>query len=289
MDLSPILNPLNEAQREAVTAPLGPVLVLAGAGSGKTRVLTHRIAWVIQAEGASPHNILAVTFTNKAAAEMRGRVEKLLGVPGSSMWIGTFHGIAHRLLRLHWREAGLVQNFQILDSEDQGRLIKKMLKAQDLDDTRWVPREIQYFINSNKDEGLRPPQLKDNGDPTRRMFIKLYKDYEEQCARTGVVDFAELLLRAYELWRDNVSLLAHYQHRFRHVLVDEFQDTNLAQWELVRMLSEEHRSVMAVGDADQCLPPGTMVATPDGDVPIETIREGDLVLASTGRSAGRER
>src|SRR5262249_44518922 len=147
MDLSPILKPLNDAQREAVTAPVGPVLVLAGAGSGKTRVLTHRIAWVIQAERASPHNILAVTFTNKAAGEMRGRVESLLGVPGSSMWIGTFHGIAHRLLRLHWRDAKLPQNFQILDAEDQGRLIKKMLKAQDLDENRWSPREVQSFIN----------------------------------------------------------------------------------------------------------------------------------------------
>ena len=147
MDLSPILNPLNEEQRAAVTAPLGPVLVLAGAGSGKTRVLTHRIAWVIQAEGASPHNILAVTFTNKAAAEMRGRVERLLGMPGSALWIGTFHGLAHRLLRIHWREAGLVQSFQILDSEDQQRLIKKLISAAELDETRWIPREVQWFIN----------------------------------------------------------------------------------------------------------------------------------------------
>src|SRR5438105_2176899 len=141
MDLSPILNPLNDAQRAAVTAPLGPVLVLAGAGSGKTRVLTHRIAWLIQAEGVSPHGILAVTFTNKAAGEMRGRVERLLGVPGGGLWIGTFHGIAHRLLRLHWREANLAQGFQILDSEDQQRLIKKVIRAAELDETRWVPRE----------------------------------------------------------------------------------------------------------------------------------------------------
>src|SRR6266699_783971 len=156
MDLSPILNPLNDAQRAAVTAPLGPVLVLAGAGSGKTRVLTHRIAWLIQAEGVSPHGILAVTFTNKAAGEMRGRVERLLGVPDGGLWIGTFHGIAHRLLRLHWREAKLAQGFQIMDSEDQQRLIKKILKASGLDETRWVPREVQWFINSNKDEGRRP-------------------------------------------------------------------------------------------------------------------------------------
>src|ERR1700704_3590361 len=161
MDLSPLLNPLNEAQREAVTAPLGPVLVLAGAGSGKTRVLTHRIAWVIQAEGASPHGILAVTFTNKAAGEMRARVEQLLGVPGGGLWIGTFHGIAHRLLRLHWREANLVQGFQILDAAGQQRLIKKLIRSQNLDENRWIPREVQWFINSNKDEGHRPASLKD--------------------------------------------------------------------------------------------------------------------------------
>ncbi|HEV7716297.1 MAG TPA: UvrD-helicase domain-containing protein, partial [Steroidobacteraceae bacterium] len=253
MDLSPILNPLNDAQREAVTAPLGPVLVLAGAGSGKTRVLTHRIAWVIQAEGASPHGILAVTFTNKAAGEMRGRVESLLGLPGSALWIGTFHGIAHRLLRIHWREANLVQNFQILDSEDQSRLIKKMLKAQDLDDTRWVPREVQYFINNNKDEGLRPKQLKDNGDPTRRMFIKLYGDYEDLCQRSGVLDFAELLLRAYELWRDNPALLAHYQNRFRHVLVDEFQDTNAVQYDWMKLVAGANGFPFVVGDDDQSI------------------------------------
>ena len=237
MDLSPLLDPLNEAQREAVTAPLGPVLVLAGAGSGKTRVLTYRIAWLIQAQDVSPHSILAVTFTNKAAGEMRGRIETLLGIPGSSLWIGTFHGLAHRLLRLHWREAGLVQGFQILDAEDQQRLIKKLIKARDLDESRWVPREVQWFINSNKDEGRRPKRLKDNDDPTRRQFIQLYVDYEEACARNGVVDFAELLLRAYELWRDNTGLLAHYRRRFRHVLVDEFQDTNAIQYAWLKLLA----------------------------------------------------
>src|ERR1700749_715474 len=174
MDLSPILSPLNDAQRAAVTAPVGPVLVLAGAGSGKTPVLTHRIAWLIQAEGASPHGILAVTFTNKAAGEMRGRVERLLGIPGGGLWIGTFHGIAHRLLRMHWREAKLPQGFQILDSEDQQRLIKKLIKAQNLDEARWVPREVQWFINSKKDEGRLPKDLKDNNDPPRHQFIKLY-------------------------------------------------------------------------------------------------------------------
>jgi DNA helicase-2/ATP-dependent DNA helicase PcrA len=253
MDLSPILNPLNDDQRAAVTAPLGPVLVLAGAGSGKTRVLTHRIIWVIQAEGASPHSILAVTFTNKAAAEMRGRVEQLLGMPGGGMWIGTFHGIAHRLLRLHWREAGLVQGFQILDSEDQQRLIKKLIKAQNLDESRWVPREVQSFINSHKDEGRRPKDIKDKDDPTRAQFIRLYADYEAACAKAGVVDFAELLLRAYELWRDNASLLAHYRQRFRHVLVDEFQDTNSIQYAWLKLLVGKEGYPFAVGDDDQSI------------------------------------
>ena len=253
MDLSPILNPLNDAQRAAVTAPLGPVLVLAGAGSGKTRVLTHRIAWVIQAEGASTHGIMAVTFTNKAAAEMRGRVEQLLGMPGGGLWIGTFHGIAHRLLRLHWREAGLPQGFQILDAEDQQRLIKKLIKAQELDETRWVPREVQYFINTNKDEGLRPPQLRDGNDPTRQQFIRLYALYEEACARAGVVDFAELLLRAFELWQKNAELLAHYRRRFRHVLIDEFQDTNAIQYGWMKLLVGSEGMPFAVGDDDQSI------------------------------------
>jgi DNA helicase II / ATP-dependent DNA helicase PcrA len=251
MDLSPILNPLNDAQRAAVTAPLGPVLVLAGAGSGKTRVLTHRIAWVIQALGASPHGILAVTFTNKAAGEMRSRVEQLLGIPGSALWIGTFHGIAHRLLRMHWREAGLVQGFQILDSEDQQRLIKKVLKAAELDETRWIPREVKWFINSNKDEGRRPQHLKDGNDPTRRQLIKLYAAYEEACARSGVVDFAELLLRAFELWRDNAALLAHYRQRFQHVLVDEFQDTNAIQYAWLRLLAPAEAAGGAAAHAGQ--------------------------------------
>jgi DNA helicase II / ATP-dependent DNA helicase PcrA len=259
MDLSPLLDPLNEAQREAVTAPLAPVLVLAGAGSGKTRVLTHRIAWLIQAQDVSPHSVLAVTFTNKAAGEMRGRIESLLGIPGSSLWIGTFHGLAHRLLRLHWREAGLVQGFQIMDSEDQQRLIKKLIKARGLDESRWAPREVQWFINSNKDEGRRPSRLKDNDDPTRRQLIQLYVDYEEACARTGVVDFAELLLRAYELWRDNTSLLAHYRRRFRHVLVDEFQDTNAIQYAWLRLLATNSPAdgtvtiPFVVGDDDQSI------------------------------------
>ena len=214
MDVTPILAHLNDAQREAVTAPGEPTLVIAGAGSGKTRVLVHRAAWLIDVEGVSPQSLLAVTFTNKAAAEMRGRIESLLKMPVSHLWIGTFHGLAHRMLRRHWREAGLPQNFQIIDSDDQLRLIKRLLKNLEIDDSRWVPKEIQWFINAQKDEGLRPKHIDDEGDPNRRQMIALYQSYEEVCQRGGLVDFAELLLRAHELLRDNAELLSHYRHRF---------------------------------------------------------------------------
>jgi DNA helicase II / ATP-dependent DNA helicase PcrA len=253
MDVSHLLDGLNDAQRQAVAAPVGAALVLAGAGSGKTRVLVHRVAWLIQVEGASPHSILAVTFTNKAAAEMRRRIEGLLGHPGGSLWIGTFHGLAHRLLRLHWREAGLPQSFQILDAEDQARLLRKVLKALDLDETRWVPREILWFINAQKDEGLRAKHLKDDGDPTRRQLIQIYHAYEEACRRGGVVDFAELLLRAYEIWKENPSLLEHYRTRFRHVLVDEFQDTNAIQYKWLTLLAGPSGLPFVVGDDDQSI------------------------------------
>ncbi len=253
MDLSPILNPLNDEQRAAVTAPAGATLVLAGAGSGKTRVLTHRVAWAVNALGASPHNILAVTFTNKAAAEMRHRIEALLGVPGGAMWIGTFHGIAHRLLRLHHQLAGLPPGFQILDSDDQQRQIKKVIRSQDLDETRYVPKDVQYYINKLKDEGLRPNQVKAGHDPIQQMMVKLYGLYEEACRRNGVVDFAELLLRAYELLRDNPSLAAHYRARFTHVLVDEFQDTNAIQYAWTRLMAGNDGNPFVVGDDDQSI------------------------------------
>ncbi len=253
MDVSHLLDGLNDAQRQAVGAPLGAALVLAGAGSGKTRVLVHRVAWLIQVEGASPNGILAVTFTNKAAAEMRGRIETLLGRPSGAVWIGSFPGLADGLLRLHWREAGLPQNFQILDSEDQARLLRKVLKAMDLDETRWVPREILWFINAQKDEGHRPRSLQDDGDPTRRQLIKIYESYEEACRRAGVVDFAELLLRAYETWRDRPDLLEHYRDRFRHVLVDEFQDTNAIQYRWLMQLVGRQGLPFVVGDDDQSI------------------------------------
>ncbi len=248
-----LLAQLNEAQRAVVSALPGPILVLAGAGSGKTRVLVHRVAWLISQEGASPHSVLAVTFTNKAAGEMRGRIESLLSVPGGALWIGTFHGLAHRLLRLHWREAGLPQTFQILDSDDQLRLVKKVVRALELDETRWVPKDLQYFINAQKDEGRRPAALSDDGDGTRRVMIKVYAAYEDACRRSGVVDFAELLLRSFELWRDNPELRAHYQRRFRHVLVDEFQDTNAIQYLWLKMLAGPDSLPFVVGDDDQSI------------------------------------
>ena len=244
---------LNDAQRQAVTAPMKPLLVIAGAGSGKTRVLTHRAAWLIDVDGVSPQSLLAVTFTNKAASEMRGRIESLLQMPVNHLWIGTFHGLAHRLLRRHWQDAGLPQNFQIIDSDDQLRLIKRLLKSLDLDDSHWVPREIQYFINAQKDEGLRPQHLDDEGDPNRRQFISLYQGYQEVCDRGGLVDFAELLLRTHELWRDNPELLSHYQRRFQHLLVDEFQDTNAIQYAWLRMLAGKDGIPFVVGDDDQSI------------------------------------
>jgi DNA helicase II / ATP-dependent DNA helicase PcrA len=253
MDLSLLLDSLNDAQRQAVAAPLKPTLVLAGAGSGKTRVLTHRVAWLVRVENVSPHSILAVTFTNKAAGEMRGRIEAMLSLPAAPLWVGTFHGIAHRLLRMHWREAGLPQAFQILDAEDQQRWVRKLIKAMDLDEARWVPKEVTWFINAQKDEGLRPRDLKAEGDPTREQLIRLYAAYQESADRAGVIDFAELLLRVYELWRDNADLAAHYRARFRHVLVDEFQDTNTVQYKWLRQVTGTTGIPFVVGDDDQSI------------------------------------
>lgn len=253
MDVTPILDALNDAQREAVTGEQVPMLVLAGAGSGKTRVLTHRIAWLITVEGVSPHGVLAVTFTNKAAREMRNRIEGLLGMPAAASWVGTFHGLAHRLLRIHWQEAGLPQSFQILDSDDQYRLIRRILRSMELDESRWAPREIQWFINGQKDEGLRPQHIDTANDPNRQQMVRVYEAYQEACDRAGVVDFAELLLRAHELWLNNESLLAHYRNRFRHLLVDEFQDTNRIQYAWLRLLAGDTGVAFVVGDDDQSI------------------------------------
>jgi len=253
MDVTPIIDPLNDAQREAVTAPDHPMLVIAGAGSGKTRVLVHRIAWLVEVDGVSPHGILAVTFTNKAAAEMRTRIEKLLGTPINNLWVGTFHGLAHRLLRRHWQEAGLPQSFQILDAEDQHRLLKRMCKNLELDESTWVPREIQYFINKQKDDGLRPEQIADHADQNRRQLIHFYKLYQDICEQSGLVDFAELLLRAHELWLHHPGLLERYRRRFRHLLVDEFQDTNAIQYAWLKVLAGETGTPFVVGDDDQSI------------------------------------
>lgn len=253
MDVSPLLDHLNDAQREACAAPSGPLLVLAGAGSGKTRVLTHRVAWLVSVEGISPHSILAVTFTNKAAAEMRGRIEGMLAAPVGGMWIGTFHGLSHRLLRTHWREANLPQTFQILDSEDQLRVIKRLLKSLNMDEAYWPPKQSMWFINGHKEEGRRPKDLGESHDPTQRELRRVYAAYEEICQRSGLVDFAELLLRSYELLRDNQAMRQHYQARFRHVLVDEFQDTNRIQYAWLRMFVGPERNLFVVGDDDQSI------------------------------------
>ena len=253
MDVSSVLNGLNEAQREAVAAPTGNMLVLAGAGSGKTRVLVHRIAWYIETGEAMPFGILAVTFTNKAAAEMRGRIEVLLRRPIGGMWVGTFHGLAHRLLRAHWQDAGLPESFHILDNDDQYRTVKRVIRSLELDETQYSPREVQWFINAQKDEGLRPHHIETFGDPDKAQLARIYQAYQTLCDRSGMVDFAELLLRAHELFRDNRQILSNYQQRFRHILVDEFQDTNSLQYGWLRLLTGNSGTLFAVGDDDQSI------------------------------------
>ncbi len=253
MDVSYLLDPLNERQREAVAAPRGSSLILAGAGSGKTRVLIHRIAWLIQTEKLSAYSILAVTFTNKAAAVMRGRLEQLLDIPARGMWVGTFHGIAHRLLRAHHREAGLPQNFQILDADDQLRLVKRVMLSLGVDEKKWPARQAQWWINGQKDEGLRPASIEDYGDVYLKTHLSVYRAYEEACQRGGMVDFAELLLRAHELWLKNPIVLKHYQDRFSALLVDEFQDTNTIQYAWLRVLAGNKDNLMVVGDDDQSI------------------------------------
>ncbi len=253
MDVSYLLDSLNTAQREAVTDASRHALVLAGAGSGKTRVLTHRIAWLNKVDGISAFSVLAVTFTNKAANEMRERVGELLSVPTKSMWVGTFHGLAHRLLRLHWSQAGLPQNFQILDADDQLRIVKRIVKNLELDESQWPPKVALWYINARKDEGQRPQHIDDGDNPIERQHIAIYSAYEVQCRKNGSVDFAELLLRAHELLRDNPALLAHYQKRFTHILVDEFQDSNTIQYAWIKLLVGQSGSLFAVGDDDQSI------------------------------------
>ncbi|HET6604755.1 MAG TPA: DNA helicase II [Xanthomonadaceae bacterium] len=253
MDVSHLLDALNPAQREAVCAPPGHYLVLAGAGSGKTRVLVHRIAWQTEVEQVPPHAVLAVTFTNKAAGEMRTRAQALMPHGTRGMWVGTFHGIAHRLLRLHWADAKLPEGFQVLDADDQQRLVKRVLREMDVEEARYPPRQAAWFINSHKDEGRRAQHIQAQGDPFTATLAEVYRVYQERCDRAGLVDFAELLLRAHELLLAHKALLAHYRQRFGHLLVDEFQDTNAIQYALVRVLAGESGKVFVVGDDDQAI------------------------------------
>ncbi len=253
LDPDPILKSLNKAQRAAVAADAGNRLVLAGAGSGKTRVLVHRIAWLIQVEQVAPYSLLAVTFTNKAAREMRQRIEQMLDQPIGGMWVGTFHGLAHRFLRAHWQDAKLPQQFQILDGDDQYRLVRRLLKDMELDEARWPPRQVQGFINRHKDEGRRAQHIDGGGDFFQHQMIDIYKRYQDACERAGVVDFAELLLRAHEVLRDRPDILHHYRGRFRHILVDEFQDTNAIQYAWLRLLAGDRDNLFLVGDDDQSI------------------------------------
>ena len=250
--MTSLLDNLNEPQHAAVTLPAEHALILAGAGSGKTRVLTTRIAWLISTGQVSPQGILAVTFTNKAAKEMQTRLAAMLPINVKGMWIGTFHGLCNRLLRAHYRDAGLPQLFQILDSADQLSSVKRMMKALNVDDEKFPPRELCHFINAQKEQGLRSSAV-EAWDSWAKKKVELYAAYEAQCEREGVVDFAELLLRSYELLSRNEPLLRHYQERFRHILVDEFQDTNKLQYQWLKLLAGQHAALFCVGDDDQSI------------------------------------
>jgi DNA helicase-2/ATP-dependent DNA helicase PcrA len=250
--MSDLLRGLNPEQLAAVTLPAQHALILAGAGSGKTRVLTTRIAWLIQTGQVGPHGVLGVTFTNKAAREMLARLSAMLPINTRGMWIGTFHGLCNRLLRAHWREAALPQSFQILDTADQFSAIKRLLKTLDFDDEKYPPRDLLHFINAQKEAGLRPHAVEAWDDFTRRK-VEVYREYDGQCQREGVVDFAELLLRTFELLERVEPIRAHYQARFRHILVDEFQDTNVLQYRWLKLLAGGGATVMAVGDDDQSI------------------------------------
>ncbi|WP_409440272.1 DNA helicase II [Psychromonas sp. GE-S-Ul-11] len=253
MDVSYLIDGLNDHQRAAVSAPEQNMLVLAGAGSGKTRVLTHRIAWLMQVNHIPTYGILAVTFTNKAAKEMRGRIADICPQQIGSMWIGTFHGIAHRLLRLHYQEAKLPEQFQIIDSDDQQKMIKRIIKSLGLDEKYYPPKELQWYINDKKDEGLRAKHIDPGFSLQEKQRLQVYQAYEAACDLAGLVDFAELLLRAHELLLHNSALLLHYQQRFQHVLVDEFQDTNKLQYAWLTLLTDNGNYLTIVGDDDQSI------------------------------------
>ena len=252
MEESHILRPLNDAQRKAVTAPPGPILVLAGAGSGKTRALVHRITWLVESMGVRPWSIIAMTFTNKAAKEMRSRVEELLGMPATGLWIGTFHSLGLRMLRLHREEAGLPEEFEVIDTADQLRQVKKTMEVLRIDEKAIPPRQVAWRINSCKDEGHRAHNLPE-AVVRDGVFSDIYREYEKRCQQLGLVDFGELLLRTYELLKNNQTVREHYQSKFEHVLIDEFQDTNQIQFLCGHLLSQAHQSIFAVGDDDQSI------------------------------------
>ena len=257
MDFSLLLDGLNDKQREAVAAPIGNYLVLAGAGSGKTRVLTHRIAWLIGVENVPESNILAVTFTNKAATEMHHRIESTLFQTSNhsmfGMWVGTFHSIANRLLRSHYLDADLPQDFQIMDSEDQVRLLKRLLKLHNIDEKHFPPKHVAWYINAQKDKGNRAKDIEHHNDLNEKKLVEIYQLYQEACDRAGLLDFAELLIRTYEMLKKKPLILQRYQQRFQHILIDEFQDTNNIQYDLIRLLAGDSGRVMIVGDDDQSI------------------------------------
>ena len=253
MNTISLLEDLNDKQKEAVSSPVKNMLILAGAGSGKTRVLVQRIAWLVAVERASPFSILAVTFTNKAALEMRERIDKLTQGTAYGMWNGTFHGICHRMLRAHYLDAKLPEDFQILDSEDQLRFLRRIIKAQNLDEKQWPAKQARWWINEQKDEGLRPHNIYHDNNPITKTWMSIYKTYQEACDRSGLVDFAEILLRSYELLRENDYIRKHYQDRFKHILVDEFQDTNSIQYAWLYMMTGDESRVIIVGDDDQSI------------------------------------
>ena len=251
MDVSKIFESLNEAQRKAVSSESQNLLVLAGAGSGKTRVIAHRVAWLIEILNVNPQSILTVTFTNKAAKEMRGRIEEITDLNLGNFWCGTFHGISHRFLRRHWEEAGLRKDFSILDSEDQFRVIKRVCKSMSVDEDKWPPRQVQWYINKQKDEVRRPAEINVNEDYFNEKMAGIYSEYEEVCKRESLVDFGELLFSTFNLFSSNKAILTHYQKYFRHILVDEFQDTNEIQYQFLKLLKGEDGQITAVGDDDQ--------------------------------------
>ena len=253
MDVSYILDDLNSPQREAVSDESQFSLILAGAGSGKTRVITHKVAWLCKVHNLNPMSLLTVTFTNKAAKEMRGRIENMLGEQLNQMWCGTFHSLFHRMLRRHWEEAGLPRNFSILDSEDQNRVIKRVIKSLELDDATWQPSQAQWFINNQKEEGRRKAKIKSSASFVEEKMVDIMNEYQKVCDQEGLVDFAEILLRSFELLSNNKEILEHYQNRFEHILVDEFQDTNEIQYLLLKKLLGKKSFMTVVGDDDQSI------------------------------------